>query len=402
MRTNPPGLYWFGSLIRNHVNSAHYLEVVALAFLLFNALALWVIYAFLWRAICSPQLRFAAAAFVTFVPFRVIHSIVLAADAFTIPLFALAAIFTLRLFGNPRAVASWVGISLSLCAGMFFKYTFIGLLPPVALLLGFAIVRRLEGRERLRWSAVAILALSLPTAAFALQMRECERQNGNVATGQWLAKGAPAVMRWSDILTLQRSDLELLSAPEYLRGKLYAFRKYSYPGLLHVASFTDVLGSFQPPPDNAFEASNKLIGAPAPRERSPHSQALQELSVRLCLVFSALAVVGTIYCTIRSALWLLFRRPPFADSTLVITALAVGFYSTIFLSLHRLEDPYTPGFWMPRLILPALVVFLGLGFVALDRASQHLDRWAAARRAFLWAFTGYTLGVCALFVGFLS
>src|SRR5208282_3952243 len=83
MRTNPPGLYWFGSLIRARVGPAHYLDAIALAFLIFNSLALWIIYGFLWRGISSPRLRFAAAAFATFVPFRVIHAIVLAADAFT-------------------------------------------------------------------------------------------------------------------------------------------------------------------------------------------------------------------------------------------------------------------------------------------------------------------------------
>lgn len=402
MRTNPPGLYWFGSLMRNHVSSAHYLELVALSFLAFNTLALWIIYGFLWRGISSPQLRFAAAALVTFVPFRVIHAIVLAADALTLPLFALAALFTFRLFGNPRAVASWIGLSLSLCAGMFFKYTFVGLLPPVALLLGVAVLRRLEPHERLRWSAVGILALAAPTAAFALQMRECERQNGNVASGQWLPEGAPSVMRWSDILTLQRSDLELFSAPDYLRGKLYASRKYSYLGLLHVSTFTDVLGNFQPPPDNAFEASNKLIGAPAARDRSPLSQALQEWSVRLSLVFSALAIAGTAYCAVRSGLALFPGRPPFPEAIVVLTALAIGFYSTVFFSLHRLADPYTPGFWMPRLVLPALVVFLGLGFVMLDSACRRLDRHGLARSVVPWTFTGYTIAACAIFVGFLT
>lgn len=402
MRTNPPGLYWFGSFIRARVGPAHYLDAIALAFLIFNSLALWIIYGFLWRGISSPRLRFAAAAFATFVPFRVIHAIVLAADAFTLPIFALVALFTLRLFWSPRSAVSWAGLSLSLCAGMFFKYTFIGLLPPVALLLAFAIFRRLEKPERLQWCAVGLLALALPAAAFGLQMRECAKMNGNVASGQWLPEGAPSVMRWSDILTLQKSDLGVLSAPEYLRGKLYALRRYSYMGLLHVSSFTDVLGNFQPPNGHVFEDSNKLIGAPAARDRSPRSQTLQVWSVRMCLVYSALAVAGTIFCILFSGLSLAFLRPPFADSNVVLTALAAGFYSTVFFSLHKLQDPYTPGFWMPRLILPALLVFFCLGFVFLDSAYRRLQRFGAAANALVWAFTGYTLVACTVFAGFLS
>jgi hypothetical protein len=85
-----------------------------------------------------------------------------------------------------------------------------------------------------------------------------------------------------------------------------------------------------------------------------------------------------------------------------MTALAVGFYSTVFFSLHRLADPYTPGFWMPRLILPALVVFLSLGFVAVDSACRHFERHRLARSVVPWTFTVYTIAACAVFVGFLT
>ena len=402
MRTNPPGLYWFGSLIRARVGPAHYLDAIALAFLIFNSAALWIIYGFLWRGISGPRLRFAAAALATFVPFRVIHAIVLAADAFTLPFFALVALFSLRLFRNPSSAASWAALSLSLSAAMFFKYTFIGLLPPVALLLAFAIFRRLEKQERLQWGAVGVLALALPAAAFGLQMRECAKMNGNVASGQWLPEGAPSVMRWSDILTLQKSDFGVLSAPEYLRGKLYALRRFSYMGLLHVSSFTDVLGNFQPPSDHVFDDSNKLIGAPAARDRSPRSQALQVCSVPPVPYLLGPCRCGNPLLHPPQRPLLVFQRPPFADSNTVLTALAVGFYSTVFFSLHRLQDPYTPGFWMPRLILPALLVFFSLGFVLLDSECRRLERFGAVANALTWAITGYTLAVCAVFAGFLS
>src|SRR5208283_4792192 len=174
----------------------------------------------------------------------------------------------------------------------------------------------------------------------------------------------------------KKSDLGLLSAPDYIGGALYGSRKYSYMGLVHVSSFTDVLNYFQPPPETVPTSWGERADHPMARERSLISQFLQVASVRLCLVYSALAVA--------------------------VTALAIGFYSVVFFNLHRLSDPYTPGFWLPRLVLPALLVFFCLGFVALDLVHRHTAR---SRILFKWLFNAlalYTLAACLLFVGFLS
>ena len=401
--TNPPAFYWFGSFIRNHVSSAHYLQAIALANLTLNSAALWLIYGFLWKGMHRLQLRYAAAAFATLVPFRVIHSVVLAADAFTLPVFAVAAYFTLRLFGNPRSVLSWAGMTLSLCVGLLCKYTFVGLLPPVALLLSIAIWRRLPRGERLLWSGIGILAVALPTGLLAFQLIEGAKANSYHLTRKpWLPKDLPPAMRWSDILTLQKSDLRLLSAPDYYGGALYGFRAYSYIGLLHVSSFTDVLECFQPPPRTGSTDWNRTTVDPIARTRSPLSQSLQTVAVRWCIVYSALAIVGTLFCTVLSGLSLLFGRPMLADAVVVITALAIGFFLPVLLSLHELTNPYVSGYWLPRLILPALLVFFALGFVMLDSFCHHLERLERAPDRSLWLFGSYTLAVCLLFVGFLS
>jgi|CZKI01.1.fsa_nt_gi hypothetical protein len=402
-KTNPPGFYWFGSFIHNHVSSAHYLETIALGYLIFNSLALWIFYEFFWRGISAWQLRYAAAAFATFVPFRVIHAVVLASDAFTVPVFALVACFTLRLFENPRSVRSWAGISLSLSVGLLCKYTFVGLLPPIALLLAIAIPRRLPKGARLLWGGIGILALALPTGVVTLQLVEAASVNSyHLSRKPWLPKDLPPAMRWSDMLTLQKSDLGLLSAPDYYGGALYGFRTYSYVGLLHVSSFTDVLECFQPPPRMGSTDWNKTTEDPIQRRRSPLSQFLQIVAVRWCIVFSALAIAGTLFCVVLSSLSLLLGMPLLADATVVVTALATGFYLPVFLSLHELTNPYASGYWLPRLILPALLVFFSLGFVMLDLGCKHLERLGRAPNRCLWLFSGFTLAVCLLFIGFLS
>jgi hypothetical protein len=411
--TSPPGLYWLGSVIHNHVTSSHYLECLALVFLVLNIGALRIFYGFLWQSMVRWQLRYSAAAFITFVPFRVIHTLVIASDALTVPVFALAILFSLHLYENPRRPMSWIGLAVTLLAGILCKYSVVGLLPPVVLLMSISIGRRLDAGERLLWIAIAVATVSLPAAGFWLQMHESSKVGGPITNAQWLPRGSPSVMRWSDMLTLQKSDVGLLSAPRYIQGDLYGYRKFSYAGLLHVASVSDIFDFFQPPPkDMVFDwaerpddpAALRLDTATSLRDygRSAQSQDLQVGSVRLCLVFSALAILGTLFCSVLSWQSLLFRRPLLPNATVVMTAMAVGYYLPVFIGLHRINDPYTAGFWLPRLVMPALVIFFGLGFVAVDFLCRRGPGRSPVLNLSLDAFAAYTLAACLLFVGFLT
>lgn len=393
--TNPPGLYWLANQIGHLVGPAREFFAVALTFAGLNAVALGGLYALIWQGVTLPPLRWAAAAFVTLVPFRVIQSVVFAADAFTIPIFILTACFCLRLFQNPRQILSWFGLSLTLCLGMVCKYTFIGLLPVLALLLAGALWRQVDRAALWRWGALGVLALAVPAAIFSLETR-----SGGRLTGHYLAPDEPPVMRWSDILLLQESDLGIFSAPEYYRDEVYGYRKYSYAGLVHLSALTDCQSFFQSPPPETHSAGFASAPSEFRRVRAPLSQFLQSWSTRWNLPFSILAVLGTLVCGALAAVSLLRRTPLISPVIMVLTLLALGFYAPIFLNLHRVGDPYTAGYWVARLIMPALLVFYLLGFVLVDLACRHLVSAAAAQRIAL-CFAGYTFVGCALFVSFL-
>jgi hypothetical protein len=397
--TNPPGLYWLGSLIRNHVSLDHYLEVTAFVLLSLNTAGLWMLYRLLWEGISSRLLWGAAVALVTLVPFRVIHSTVLAGDALTLPFFAWAALCTSRLYLDPRRGWAWAGLAGALSLGVFCKYTFVGLLPAVGLLLAVALCRRLQGVDRLRWILVGALSLALPTGVSLYELHQSYAHVGEVTNNQWLFKSETSVMRWRDILTLNPADSGVLSAPDYFGGKLYARRRYSYLALLHLASFTDVLNFFQPPSPPVPADWAHRVDEPPVRTRTATSQILQVGAVRLGLLFSLLAVLGTLACLGLGAVSLVAAKPPLADSLVVLTALATAFYAQIFFSLHRLRDPYTPGFWLPRLSLPAIVTFLALGLVGVDWFIQR--RRGKGACIFEWALAGYTALTCLFFIGFL-
>lgn len=269
-------------------------------------------------------------------------------------------------------------------------------------LLAAAVIWRLPKGGRLCWSLVGVLALSVPSAIFALEMAASSRGKGTVTDLVWLKKGEPAVMRWSDILIPKENDLNLLSAPEYFRDKIYEVRKYSYLGLVHVYCVTDSMNLFQPPPEGMPTDWGHRTQKWFFRSRTALSQRLQEWSVRWCLLYSAMAIAGTLFCGALASWSLLRRVPLLPDATVVITVLAVGFFCPVFLTLTRVNDPYEAAYWSPRLVLPALLVFFSLGFAALDRLCPRPESPCAAPRRLLNLFAAYAMAACLLFIGFLS
>lgn len=137
------------------------------------------------------------------------------------------------------------------------------------------------------------------------------------------------------------------------------------------------------------------------RDRSQFAQVLQEWAVRWCVPFSILGIVGTLFCGVLSVQSLLSTNPWLPNATVILTTMAAGTHSVILFSLPRINDPYTAGYWLPRLVMPSLLIFYCLGFVMLDVVCRHWNHRPAARNVFLWAFSGYTAIACLLFIGFL-
>ena len=401
-QTDPAGFYLLGNALYRYVSGTYYLEWLALVMLVFNTLTLGLLYRFIWQSVTLSGLRWSAALLLTFLPVRVIHAIVIAADAPTVPLFLLVALFALQLREDPRSKLAWVGLALTLSLGLVSKYTFLGLLPPVFLLYVSTLVQRLPAGSRRYWAKFGLISLALPTAVISFHLWKNVQQEGAITSGHWLPPGAPSVMRWSDLLLLKRSDLELLSAPEYFRGGIFQTRRYSYPGLVYLCSVTDPMNLFQPPPVDISVTWIQRYRESFFRARSEEDQTRQGWAVYASLPYVPLAVAGTLLAGFLSLRSLLTGRGLANATVVVLTALAAGYYSPIFLGLHRVLNPYEEGYWAPCLILPALLVFLLLGFWLLDRLCL---RWRSTRPALrflppvvaLW--TGFT---CLIYLGFLA
>ena len=139
------------------------------------------------------------------------------------------------------------------------------------------------------------------------------------------------------------------------------------------------------------------------RERTPRAQALEEWSVAWCVPCSLLAIAaasGFGALAVPAAVF-----PPRAllpPAVLLATALAWGFYGPIFFSLPWIGDPYTAGYWLPRLVLPGLTTFLVLGFVLVEFALRRTPFSPRVRTALEYGLLAHTAVACGLFAGFLA
>jgi hypothetical protein len=401
--TNPPGLYWLGSLIRRHLSDAHCLEALALLTLALNTAALALMFRLTRDMIQDRWMRGAACTVIALVPFRVIHSVVTAADSFTVPVFVLAAWLALRLVANPGSTRHWLAVAATLTAGMFLKYTLIGLLPPLALVLGTAVWRQRPATGLARPAAWLGFTLALPATVFAAEQSASRRATPADAPRGWLQPGEPSVMRPRDLLWVQTSDRNLLQAPDYFRGEVYDTRKYSYPGLLYLSTFTDVSNFFQGPPPGLPVGWHERLQAPPERGRTAWSQRLQIWVMHLSLPLALAAVVGTLGCGALAVKGLFRGDSALSPTAAVLTLLALGMHAPVMVGLLRLVDPYVPGFWLPRLAMPSVTTFLVLSFVLADtclaRSAAAGGRVARAvpRLTFL-----YATACAAVYAGFLA
>ncbi len=394
--TNPPALYALGQAIGTCLSQTWILELTAFVLLLLNTLSLWPLYFILKRIIGNRDIRYAAMLVATFVPFRVVHSVVFAPDALTVPVFVLVAWCAIRLFEKPGiGVRTWIQIASLMTLGMVSKYTFAGLLPALALIALHELVYAETGRSRLRIAVTAAMCLLVPSAVFLVEMDLSRKAQGATTVTQWLRPSQPQEMSVGDIVGLKARDIELLRAPQYFKDKIYEPHKYSYLGLLHVATFTDVLNYFQQDPDIArhvFDHTQQSAGLTRVRRVARRSRAAVIASLPLSLG----ALVGSVLIGVASLQRLLLNRGPAGLPLAIVTTLAVGFYAPIILNITKMVAAYQAGYWLPRLVMPAMLVFLILGFVLLDRiqAGTELSRSPILGRVCL----AYTAALCVIYV----
>jgi len=383
--TNRPLAYWIGATCAWFTHGRECWDLASLLFVFLNALALHLLHDSTRHFITSPQLRVAAVAFVAFLPPTLVTTVVYAADATAQLPFALVAWSLLRSIDarTTRASAGYAGLAgITLCLGNLAKFTFIFL--PVAVVLiavGLWRWKRITGRRS--WT-IGLLAAAVPVIASGWVYFAAQREVALYLAAQhdvspakprhnfdWKGTGE---MTWSSLLLVKPLDVRIFQAPGYYdppeagadTHPLLTSNNYSYPALLHLGVFTDVLGY------------SNLGGGNEGTPRPEPQQTMARRAVRLGLLFSVpacLAVVAFGGRTLRALCFRPERAPP--TGPLVWWTMALAWYLPLVLALPYLHHSYEWGYWLPRLILPALWGFALVLFAAMDELFTH-RRLAAA------------------------
>jgi hypothetical protein len=148
---------------------------------------------------------------------------------------------------------------------------------------------------------------------------------------------------------------------------------YSYPALLHLAIFTDVLGF--------TNIDRTASGAHRPEPQKTEAR----LAVCWGLFFSLPTVVAVLAFIIQIGSACIRRIPPPEPSIVVWFSFALFWYFSLVSLIPYVANSYHGGYWLPRLVLPALWCFFLMLFAAVDALPPRWSRPMTGILAFLVA-----------------
>ncbi len=242
------------------------------------------------------------------------------------------------------------GIALAL--GNFAKFTFI-VLPLGVLAIAFLAWRFRQVPLR-RAITLLVLGSILPALVGGWIHQRCSEALGQRPQHHGFKWTGTGEMKWRSLLGLKWSDTRIYQAPgywdaEYIDGKKYLpllrENDYSYLALLHLGIYSDVL-------DFANGGSQRIAG-PKPEPQKSYSR----WSVRLGTIFSVFMLAGVALTGWRSIHALLRPAQSPRFGAIVWLILGLNWFLPLALTLPFVANAYQWGYWLPRLVLPALWSF---------------------------------------------
>ena len=374
-QNNPPLFHLLCAEIFRLTHHVHSLEVISLFTTALNLGGLLLLHRISLRMIASPAVRMAALVFVTFLPAGMIHAVVLAADGVTTPA-VVALTYAMVRLGEAgrrtwREYLSWAVLALlALVLAVSVKFTAVSLVPAAAAVIVAAWLGRAASFSR---AAAAMLIVVAPAAALGVSTYRHYKtfQTGNLGLDP--ARVDPfspeTELNVRSILFFRPGDLRLLrDAPQYdapseimengrPRHELSVHNRYSYAALLHLGVFTDLLNVYQYDPDDRY------VG---PRSEAHHRR--MRLAVKTAVPFTLCALVAVPFMLVCSGYRVMFRRDASGAALPVFTVLTVSFaFFLVIVIFLPLTWALGGGYWLPRLIIPALFGFFLVTFAFLDR-----------------------------------
>jgi hypothetical protein len=212
-----------------------------------------------------------------------------------------------------------------------------------------------------RLALMLILVTSVPAIATYRENRRFTAEAGNSFAIDGSVPLSQAEMNPRSILWLRSADVDVLDAPAYNWFKdgdyeLLRSNRHSFPALLHLAMFTDVLNIYQYDPYDSYFGFRTL--------RHHHRM---RSAVRSGLLFSGLAVIGVAVYLFRATVSVIVRRKPQQLAIFVVLLFCTAWFVNLVVLYPFIPGAYSDGWWLPRLHAPALVGFFIIGFVFLDQ-----------------------------------
>lgn len=366
--TERPLIHWLGAACRVFTHNQYTYQLASLLCVLLSILALWLLHDCSRMFIRRPVLRVAGLAFVVFLPVTIVTAVVYAADTVVLLPFVLTC-WSLSRALQATTLRTAAVYALLACvgsvAGEFAKFTFTPL-PVITLFMVLVLaLRRITSwrRAALIGSIAALAPAYVGGWLYVKNQRELAK---TPVRTEFIWVGTDE-MTWRSLLFPKWSDRRIFDAPTYWDAVSVGHKKvnlllvnnsFSYPALLHLGVFTDVVDYA----DYAYRVSNN----DGMRRPEPHKTYAQ-WSVRIGLIFSiamSLSLLALGGWVIRA----FFQHAPMPPTGLVVlTVFATAWFLPMTLTLPFVRHVYEWGYWLPRLVLPAIWGFALIPFALADR-----------------------------------
>jgi hypothetical protein len=375
--TDPPLYYLFAALLYHVAGAGHWLYAVGLMNVVFNVAGLFILYLIAKFLIRKRILRICLVCFVGFLPAFAITSVVFAGDAFSqLPCLLTIYFAALAVFHkiSPRkalilcTIATVFAISTKFIALALFV-SFCGVITLMV------ISHHLTLRSAIR-ASLFYFFMTVPIAVLFV--------SGRPRTPElYVSTANPEMLRlpWASIplrsaVFFRSDDLQLLDAPSHwqlVRTPKFPSpsfcngNSYSYPGLLCFGIFTDLLNFFQSKGGLNPEASEPSFMGALVGIRSDANQELMVIAVRcgsipfICIMFSLPVLFLD---SVRVVLKRRSRRHLIWLFGFLVGAPWLAFMVCV---MPLVTNPYTFGYYLPRLVLPSIMIFAMLFFAGIER-----------------------------------
>jgi hypothetical protein len=364
-KPDPPFYQIFWGLVYNITkDTSSALETIALIQIGLNIAGFCLLYRVIMKLIASSALRLACIVFILFVPFIRITGVILSSDGFAIPLF-LTILYVLTLLVERHSLQRYLTITfvlaLLLLFGMLIKYTFVSAIAASVIVVGMLMRAGTLGWKRGLITLLSITLISAPVAY--LELHACMQKNSFTIAKTWVDPFSSPYMNLRNLVFPKFSDAPILNALPY--RDVLTPNKYSYPALLYLGIFTDIMNVFQNDPKNVPSATRTIT-----------NQERMSLALKTGMPFSLLMVVAVPLMVLRGLSTTLIGGLETQCVPLMIAFMSGAWFLNVVIFLPFIPNAYFYGYWLPRLVAPALCGFIILAFAYLDsRAPAHRRGW---------------------------